>query len=180
MSKTPDPSNDILVPSGGLKVSWALGCVGLGAALLCITAAIIIPIYSSAGASFETTQCLSHLRRLARASFLYADDNNGVLPGEHWDESLVKYEPDEVSYACPHQRRIDPRSSGFALAKGLAGKTLKDIPDQPITTLFFDSRTTVPGAIADPTDIPRPGRHKNGRANNVVYADGRSASVEVR
>jgi len=157
-----------------------LGCVGLAAALLCITAAIIIPIVSSAGSSYETNQCLGNLRGLARASFLYADDNNGSLPGAHWDDTLLKYEPNEVIYACPHQRRIDPRSSGYALAKRLAGQSLKDFPDQTTSVLFFDSRVTVPGALADPAEAARPGRHKNGRVNNVVYADGRAASVDVR
>lgn len=173
---TPDPS-PILVPSGGPKVSWGLGVVGCAAALVCMAGAIIAPIMQSAGSSRETELCLSNLRRIARAAILYSEDNGGRLPGQEWNRALAKYEPDEVSFACPHQRRIDPRSSGYALNKTLAGATLDAIQDQDKTVLFFDSRPVFPGTITDPSDVPRPGRHRNGKRNGVAYANGRVEAV---
>ncbi len=171
------PSNPIAVPSGGLKVSWGLGAVGCFAAMLCIFASIVAPILSSAGASRETQQCLGNLRRLSRAMMLYTDDNDGKMPGQDWNKDLAKYEPDEVMFACPHQRRVDPNSSGYALNKALAGKVLKDIENPGQTVMLFDSRPVVPGTITEPSDVPRPGRHRNGKQNGVAYADGRVEAV---
>lgn len=166
---TPSP---IQVPEKGLKVSWALGIVGCLAAMLCAGAAIIAPILSSAGQSMQTNTCMDHLRRLSRASFLYAEENGGMLPAEGWDILLEPYEPDELTYACPTQRRVDPRSSGYALSKLVAGKKLDGIENPTRTPLLFDSKVTAPGAVADPADVPRPGRHRNNRANNVAFVDG--------
>lgn len=177
MEQIPEAPNPIQVPQGGLKTSWGLAFVGCLAAFLCMGAAILVPILKSAGSSVETQQCMGNLRRLARALTLYSEENGGLLPADDWHRKLEEFEPDTVSYACPHQRRVDPRSSGYALNKALAGKRLdgqgKDAP------LVFDSAVTVPGAVDDPSNVPRPGRHRNGRVNNVAYADGRVASVPV-
>ncbi len=170
------PSNPIVVPSG-MKVSWGLGIVGCMGAMLCIVAAIIAPVLKSAGVSRETQQCLGNLRRLSRAMFLYADENDGRLPAQGWDKALAKFEPDPVMFACPHQRRIDPRSSGYALNKILAGKALKSIQNAGETVMLFDSRPLVPGSITEASDVPRPGRHRNGKQNAVAYADGRVEAI---
>ena len=162
----------IHVPEKGIKVSWTLGIVGCLAAMLCAGAAIIAPILSSAGQSMQTNTCMDHLRRLSRASFLYAEENGGLLPAEGWDTLLEPYEPDELTYACPAQRRVDPRSSGYALSKEVDGEVLDKIDNPTRTPLFFDSKVTVPGAIADPAEVPRPGRHRNNRANNMAFVDG--------
>lgn len=179
---TPGPTmggSPIVVPQGGLKVSWGLGFVGCLSALICVTAALFAPVLQSAGASMETQNCLSNLRRVSRALLLYADANGDLLPGGQWAEQLVSIEPDRLVYACPHQRRIDPRSSGYALNTAMAGKKLESVQNPGQVPMVFDSKATAPGAIADPADVPRPGRHKNGRLNNIAYADGHVASVDA-
>lgn len=176
--ETPTP-NPIHVPEKGLKVSWALGFVGCLAAMLCAAAGIIAPILSSSGQSINTNQCMDNLRRISAASFLYAKDNNDTLPAEGWHELLAQYEEDEVAYACPAQRRIDPRSSGYAISKDIAGKQLVKIENQEKTPLYFDSKVTAPGAVAPATDTPRPGRHRNQRANNVAYVDGHVETIDA-
>ena len=161
-----------------MKVSWGLGAVGCFAALICTAGAIIAPILKSAGSSTETKQCAENLRRISAAMFQYAEANNDLLPGEKWDVALHSIESDAVTYACPHQRRVDPKSSGYALNRVLAGKALGKVEAPATTILVFDSKPTVPGVLADPADVPRPARHRNGRVNNVAYADGRIAEFE--
>lgn len=175
---SPDP-NPIAVPERGLKVSWALGIVGCLGALLCAAAGIIAPILSSAGQSVQSEQCMDNLRRLSKASFLYAEENSGVLPGEGWDETLYSIEPEDVTYACPSQRRLEPKSSGYALSRDVADQILDKIGNQYQTPLFFDSRVIAMGAVASPADVPKPGRHRTRRANNVAYVDGHVASVNL-
>ncbi len=170
----------IQVPEKGIKVSWTLGFIGCFAALICAGAAIIMPILSSAGESIGTNTCMDNLRRLSAASFLYAEENSGSLPAEDWPTLIEPHEPDEITYACPTQRRIDPRSSGYALSKPVAGAKLDAIDAQRTTPLFFDSKASVLGAIAEPTEVPSPGRHRNRRANNVAYVDGHVDTVPAR
>ncbi len=178
----PEPAiggSPIVVPQGGLKVSWGLGFVGCLAALICVTAALFAPVLQSAGASMETQNCLSNLRRVSRALLLYSEANGDLLPSGQWVEQLVSIEPDRLIYACPHQRRIDPRSSGYALNTAVAGKKLASVQNPEKTPMVFDSKATAPNAIAAEGEVPRPGRHKNGRLNNVAYADGHVASVDA-
>lgn len=174
-----DAPNPIHVPEKGLKVSWGLGIVGCLAAMLCAGAAIIAPILSSAGQSMQTNQCMENLRRVSAASFLYAKENNDTLPAEGWHTLLREYEEEDIAFACPAQRRIDPASSGYAISKAVAGKTLATIDNQEKTPLFFDSKVTAPGAVAADTEVPRPGRHRNQRANNVAYVDGHVETVDA-
>lgn len=171
------PQAPILVPERGLKVSWGLGAIGCFAALICIFAALVLPVIQSAGASLESSSCAANLRQVGRAMLLYAEQNAGKLPGAGWNEDLIAIEPDRVLYACPRQRRLDPRSSGYALSSEVAGKKLDSIQDPGSVVLVFDSLPTVPGAIAKPNEVPRPGRHRNGSMNNVVYVDGHGAPV---
>lgn len=171
------PATPITVDEGGMKVSWGLGAIGCIAAMICIAGVIIAPILQSAGASAESTQCIGNLRRISAAMFQYAESNEGKLPGEGWNLALNEIEPDSVTFACPHQRRIDPKSSGYAMNRALAGKVLDKVEAPATTVLVFDSKPTAPGVLADPADVPRPARHRNGRMNNVAYADGRVESV---
>lgn len=178
MTEIPPGNTRLAVGESGLKVSWGLGAVGCFAALICAAGVIIAPILKSAGASTESSQCASNLRRISAAMFEYAEANGGLLPGEKWNDALASLEPDPVVFACPHQRRTDPKSSGYALNKVLAGKPLAKVEAPATTVLVFDSRPTVPGVVTEVSDTPKPGRHRNGRSNNVAYADGRVGSVE--
>ncbi|MEQ1933899.1 MAG: hypothetical protein ABL962_08480 [Fimbriimonadaceae bacterium] len=156
---------------------WLL-LVGLVAALGCMAGAILIPIMKGQGDSIGSDNCRNNLRQLARASLLYASENDDLLPGKNWDDSLLKQEPDEVVYACPVQRRLDPKSSGYALSKDVAGKALSKIVSHESEILFFDSVVTEPGSLDDPSNLSQPPRHRKGSSNNIIFVDGHSAEVK--
>jgi prepilin-type processing-associated H-X9-DG protein len=177
MSTPPsDPQIDMdrLTPKPGPS-PW-LFVVFVVLAFGCMAGAIIMPILSSANTSYSERACMTNLHELAKAGLMYADDNDGFLPVKGWNEPFHKYVPDDLTYACPVQRRLDPQSSGYALSSEVAGKERAKLEKQDTTVFFFDSQTTALGATAAPSDLARPGRHKNGRTNNVVYLDGRVAS----
>ena len=142
---------------------------------------MILPDLRGGTSSKQTIACLQNLSELAQATVLYANDHDGAIPFNNWNEKLHPYLrtiPDsELLFACPVQRRLDPESSGYAMSDRVAGKPMKSIGALPLTVLLFDSRATQVSAIADPGDTPYPGRHDHGRKNNVVYADGHTKSI---
>ncbi len=172
---TPAPEEKFAVRKG---LSPWLILLGLVAAIGCMAGAILIPIMRSQGQSIGSNNCLHNLHELARASILYASENDDLLPGVGWDDSLLKQEPDEVIYACPAQRRLDPKSSGYALSKRVAVQPISKIPSPNREFMFFDSKVTEPGSVDDPSNVSQPPRHRNGSANNVVYVDGHSVEVK--
>lgn len=172
---TPDSDADRLTPKPGFS-PW-LFVVGGVLAFGCMAAAIIMPILSSAGRNLSDGTCQANLRSLAVAAEMYAGENDGRLPIRGWDKSLAKFQPDKIVYACPVQRRIDPRSSGYALSELVAGKELASFEKPEETVLFFDSKVTQPGQVDNPDALPTTGRHRNGKTNNVLYLDGKIKSV---
>lgn len=139
--------------------------------------AIIMPIVKSQGHNVNDLACQTNLRTIAEASFMYATENDGRLPIAGWDRTLQKFQNDPLVYACPVQRRIDPRSSGYSFSSELAGKDKDSIEKPEAQIMVFDSLVTKPGSVSKPTEFARPARHSNGRTNNLVYADGRVESV---
>jgi hypothetical protein len=172
---TPAPEEKYAVRKG--MSPWLL-LSGLVGALGCMGGAILIPIMKSQGESVGTQNCLSNLHSLARASILYTTENDDLFPGQGWDDSLLRQEPDEVRYACPVQRRMDPKSSGYALSQQVAGKPMAKVIEPKSEVLFFESKVTEPGAVDDPSNVSQPPRHRSGTVNAVVYVDGHSAEVK--
>lgn len=175
MGSVPETGPERLTPRPGPS-PW-LFLVGGIFALACMAGAIIMPILASNNRNVNDTNCQANLKSLAAAALMYASENDGRLPAKGWDKALKKIQPDDMIYACPVQARIDPRSSGYAISDKVAGKEINSFQDQDQEILFFDSVVTQPGLTDKPTSTPRPGRHSNGRSNNVVYLDGQVRSI---
>lgn len=146
-------------------------------ALACMAGAIIMPILASQGRNIADTTCQSNLQSLASAAIMYSAENDDRLPIKGWDKSLRKFQPDLLIFACPVQRRIDPRSSGYALEEQIAGKELSSFEKPRDHVFFFDSVVTQPGLTDKASALPRPPRHKNAKTNNLVYLDGHVEST---
>lgn len=74
-------------------------------AIISLLLAILLPALSGARASAKSIKCLSNLKQLANGFHLYAQDNEGFVPGESlsmgWDFLLRKYIPADEVYLCP-------------------------------------------------------------------------------
>src|SRR5208282_600662 len=96
--------------------------------------------------------CIYNLGEIFDATQLYAADHDDLIPKDDWNNKLAPYlrkiPDEELIFACPVQRRIDPESSGYALNDAVAGKSTKTVgaPDQ--TILVFDSQDTAKNAIS--------------------------------
>jgi prepilin-type processing-associated H-X9-DG protein len=183
----PFPMEDDSPPSlrrrpGPTIGTWMM--VGMPVAILIfvfVAYIFLLPNQTTVGGSKQTTLCINNLGELANAALLYASQNNDQLPSGDWNRELRPLFTDadaDALFSCPVQRRVDPQSSGYALNARLAGKRLHSIGDPARETLVFDSAETRKSAIATPDAIPQPGRHDNGRSNNVAYADGHVRTVK--
>lgn len=177
---TPGEQPEPAKPISGATKFW-LGVGVFAMAFLCLIAGIILPIVNQADRSVQTKLCISNLRKAAAAFMLYASDNNDHLPdSKNWVRALHDFEPDDLIYACPVQRRMDPQSFGYAFAKDLSKAKLHTITQPDIKPLVFDSSDVGENASGGLELLPNPGRHRNGRENNVCYADGHAAPVDVK
>ena len=171
-------------------ILWAtLVAIGIPAAIYFVYTA------GSGSKSEQSSLCFNNLTELTSASLLYAADHDETLPSGAWSQALKPYVkaslqssgkavPSEadilVVFACPVQRRINPQTFGYALFQGIAGKAKPSVPYPDQTALVFDSSNIKLDATEDLTTLPVPGRHQNGRRNNVSYLDGHVKAVPAR
>lgn len=161
---------------GGIKVF--LGVFGCLTLITVFALLLMVPVFSSNDYSEQLEICKGNLARLGRAAILYSEKNGGHLPGKDWDKALAPYEGDEVVYSCPVQRRIDPRTSGYALNAEAAGKLVKDLPTD--TVLFFDSNELEHGSVASQNTMPVPGRHRRGMLGAGVTVGEKLVDIPAR
>lgn len=146
---------------------WLAGLIAL--AFVGVVLVTLIPILTSDRGSGRAL-CAGRLRAIGGALQQYATDNDGTLPlGDAWMDSLLGVLKSEVSLHCPNVGRARGDGHGYAMERRVAGATLATISVPAETWLAFDSADTVRNAVADSSDVPRPGRHAGG--NNALAAD---------
>jgi prepilin-type processing-associated H-X9-DG protein len=60
-------------------------------AILAILAALLLPVLSSARNRAQAVQCMSNMRQISVATFLYCQDNNDSLPFAWYDDNDPSY-----------------------------------------------------------------------------------------
>jgi prepilin-type N-terminal cleavage/methylation domain-containing protein len=133
-------------------------------AIILILAAILFPVFEQATKKSEATSCLSNIRGLGMAAFLYADDWDDYLPpalvpasppgySTCWDRTLDPYLRNSEMYVCLSDANPTPgpsftysykHSYGLNLALTLVGgyqaASLRraDLNQPDSLVLFFD------------------------------------------
>ncbi len=183
----PFPTFDDEPPSLSRKNGPSLGkwmAIGMPASLatLVLLAYLwILPDIRKGDTSNMTATCIYNLGEIFDASQLYAADHDDLIPKDQWNNKLAPYlrkiPDEELIFACPVQRRIDPESSGYALNDAAAGKSTKTVGVPEQTILVFDSEDTAKNAIEPTSRLAHPGRHDRGSKDNVLFLSGAVKSV---
>jgi len=63
--------------------------------------AVITSLFTRSSDAANRVVCASHLRNLAQAITLYAQDNDGYPLGDNWEIPLVEYVDSLNDYTCP-------------------------------------------------------------------------------
>jgi hypothetical protein len=141
----------------------------------------ILPDLRKGDTSGMTSACIYNLGELSKGMQLYAADHDDQVPADLWNEKLrpylVKVPDEELLFACPVERRLDPEASGYALNAALAGKSTKGVAEPDQTILIFDSSDVFKSAIEPPEKLASPGRHDHGSKDNVLYLSGLARSI---
>ncbi|HMS55277.1 MAG TPA: hypothetical protein PKA27_07720 [Fimbriimonadaceae bacterium] len=168
----------LVVPESKSPFRWILGGMGCLGIVAVMVYALLLPVFNQVETSTQTRLCMTNLKSIGAAMILYAEENNDKIPEKGtWMDRFLTYVDSDVNFACPVQRRMDPRTYGYALSKVLPGQSLSKIEEPEKKEAVFDSNRIERNAESDLTSLPDPGRHSNGRKNTVLFLDGRTDSI---
>ena len=139
--------------------------------------AILFPVFSQARERARQIACLSHLRQLATAQEMYANDYDGRFPAAaRWGDLTRPYVADSEAYRCPSV----PQGQGFGYAMNvnLSRKKLYALPNLAQIPLLYDSSNLAWNAHDPVTSLPNPPRHQR-EVNNIAFADGHAKAVRL-
>jgi len=120
---------------------YGLLIAAVAAVLLVLIVRFAIPVLLNPGAREMTRHgsCISNLVQLERATLMYAQDNDGVLPpARGWCDLTCPHVNDKQVYVCPEAFRA---VGGYAMNDALSGRDLSAVPAPEATACLFDSAT---------------------------------------
>ncbi len=89
-------------------------------AIVALLVSIVLPALSRGLGTAKSVVCLSNLKQLVSGFHLYAEDNDGKLPGEEiemmWEELLHPYLNERRVYACPADADAAALDAGISYA----------------------------------------------------------------
>jgi prepilin-type processing-associated H-X9-DG protein len=123
----------------------------------------------------EAAACADNLRRLGRAFTMYAEQNEGALPGENWVQALTPYleNPQEL-LRCPARPDL---AVGYAMNAKMAGVQLHQIVEPAERILLFDTALQAESPVGGAEALPEGIVHEDGVI--VLFADGRVEWLET-
>jgi len=162
------------VLSRPLKPTRIVGALVLVAAVL--YALVLMASNDYVPVSVKRAACLSNLKDIGQAMFLYASDHDFLYPPTTWMDALKPVvRGGEDGLRCPAVPRDDKPVFGYAYSASQAGKFIVFANDPKTTPLVFDSTLLVRNAVGDLTTLPHPRRHGG---NCLLYADGHAKAVK--
>ncbi len=162
-------------------------------AIIAILAAILFPVFARAREKARQTTCLSNMKQVGLAAFMYADDyDETMVLAYEWKSKLDPYMKNRELFKCPSRRNLpwyyghglNVGATAFAptcdpIVAGVDGKGLAEIacPSYKIFTVEWDR--CLAGPPSGPTGNQRGGQlcfwavcriHNNG--SNLLFCDG--------
>lgn len=148
-------------PAKNRNAPWilvgSLGVLAVGACLLAIGFAVLLPVLVQARENARFAGCVAHLKELTRACAAYMQSNDQRFPpASRWTDCIEPHANSPAAFTCP---ACD--SYGYAMNSALSTKPLTDKTCVPGTPLFYDSAARTRNASDPVTSMPKPGRHQN-------------------
>lgn len=133
----------------------------------------------------ESEICMARLRKVGVALQTYAVDHDGCFPpAESWIDASwslgAKKDPENESesiFRCPTISKKRTGEYGYAFFDDLGLKPRSQLVDPKTTPMVFDSDLMSRNAHSGVESLPKVPRHRSGRSNNVLAADGHAKAV---
>ncbi len=159
----------------------AAALVVVGAAVLLVVAPYSVEKLYQKRASSPPVVCLSHLKQVAMAWLMYAEDHDGQFPpAEHWPQSLQPYLVESGVLLCPadvrpQQQKSDELATSYTMSDAFGCIHKEAIKEAGQAGVFFDG-TKLHGkheaAGFRHGELGLLGRERGAKGANVAYADG--------
>lgn len=128
-------------------------------AIIAILAAILFPVFARAREKAKQTACLSNVKQIGLALYMYVQDYDDCFPGRaatthyppwdhpwsYWYKVIEPYVKNDQLFICPSFRR-SPTSYGYSLASELAvGHNMSEVAE-PATMVIIVENAWAPWA----------------------------------
>jgi prepilin-type processing-associated H-X9-DG protein len=157
--------------SGEAKTKWGRtrGIIGIILAIA-LNSFLINTFYGAIHKSYRAV-CMGNEKQLALAMMLYAEDNNGYLPGANdWSEKIHKYLEGKDSRLMHCVEDNSRQRSSYGMNVALSGKKLEDLENPSGVVLIYETAHPGQSPSGDSKDVVQTGRHNNG--SHFAFADG--------
>ncbi|MFP4106486.1 MAG: DUF4190 domain-containing protein [Phycisphaerae bacterium] len=160
--------------SGGVVGGKGLAIAGIIIGLLVVVLMVLLLAGGYMGARWgkskaEEVQAMAHGNSLGTAAQIYAQENDGNMPGRNWQEQLQ----DTQDVGDPMSSWGREGKARFAMNQNLAGKKRAELGDTEKLVLFFECKPGT-GPLGGPGDLAD---EPVGSSPVVVFADGSVKTV---
>lgn len=151
---------------------YFIGC-GIMAAVFLGLAVLLFPLFVPPKTESHPRLCLTNIKMIATAHWIYAADNDDRFPlCEKWMDLTFDYFKDESRLHCPGLDPIKTNQYGYAMNIALSAADESKLANPDQTALLFDSVILDRNACSNLVGFPNPPRHIK---NSVAFADGHAA-----
>lgn len=141
-----------------------------------IVVAIIVPVQPH-GESAMIARCTVHVKHLAMASLMYAEDyDDRFMDRDNWMDGIFPYHKVAEEEHCPALKGDDPEAEsklfGYAFNSNLSRTDNSKILTPTTEPLLYGSINLARNASDPAISLPDPPRmHGQNRSNIIAYAD---------
>jgi hypothetical protein len=146
------------------KIAISSSMVAIGAGVLLVA---WIPVFSILRQRAQVNTCQSHLKNLALAVRMYAQDSDSYMPSaDNWTEAVGPYLKGSSNLSCPS--RATPYAYAYNI--GLSVASISTVQQDGKVVAFFEAASDKPDLSGTDNLWLTPSAHSGG--NNVVLLNG--------
>src|SRR5262249_49300642 len=143
----------------------AIAAISISGVFVLLLPALLLPALIKARQKAQETECVKHVKQVALAVRLFAEDNNGRYPtGASWCDAIATNLANAKLLQCPARPGL---RCGYGFNRQLAGRTLSSVPPDVVMLFETSGGWNVTGGERELLqDSP------HGRSYVVGFADG--------
>lgn len=144
--------------------------VSLLGVFLCLLLVLFFPTGGYSKEAARKTMCLSNMKQIGTGMLLYADQNDGLFPGQSWVDATLLFVKQEEAHTCSIMAR-DGKKWGYAMNADMVRKNQSSIKNPEKVIVLFECNALAKNVVANLAARTEDRHPSGGTGSNVVRAD---------